>query len=122
VLTAGVSRQTPELASRPCQHAHPCADLKLVVHDARSVLIVLVLLCHSLASVLLQRQAIAALRGGAGIESSDDQEAWIKVRKKEQRGRKKLERRGLQGAPLLAALTSSWTACVSAHGVGCAQG
>jgi len=41
----------------------------------------------------------AALRGGFGMDDSDDGVEWTKIRKKEQRGRKKLERVGRQGVP-----------------------
>jgi len=46
------------------------------------------------------RLCLRALRGGmrAELDSSEDPEAMVKIRKKEQRGRKKLERKGMSGS------------------------
>ena len=46
------------------------------------------------------RLCLRALRGGmrAELDSSEDPEAMVKIRKKEQRGRKKLERMGMSGS------------------------
>ena len=40
-----------------------------------------------------------ALRGGlqSALDSSDDHDRWVKIKKQEQRGRKKLERAGVKG-------------------------
>jgi hypothetical protein len=40
-----------------------------------------------------------ALRGGlqTALDSSDDHDRWVKIKKQEQRGRKKLERAGVKG-------------------------